>query len=110
MIPGIEITDGARTLTVAPMNLRILLCEPTKADVDRVSKGTGDDPDSFRESALNLLLACVKRNHPDATREDLLDMVNAGDLGDLLAGVMTRSGLRERPLASPAASQPHAPA
>lgn len=110
MIPGIEITDGARTLTVAPMNLRILLCEPTKADVDRVSKGTGDDPEGFRDAALNLLLACVKRNHPDATRDDLLDMVNAGDLGDLLAGVMTRSGLRERPLASPAASQPHAPA
>lgn len=99
MIPGIEITDGARTYTVAPMNLRIMLCEPTKAMVDRISAGPGDDPVAFENAAVDLLLACVKRNHPEAKREDLLEMVNAADLADLLTGIMTRSGLRERPLA-----------
>lgn len=104
MIPGIEITDGARTYTVAPMNLRILLCEPTKALVERVSQGAGDDPAGFQEAAIGLLLACVKRNHPEATRDDLLDMVNAGELAQLLVGVMQASGMRERPLAASPAS------
>jgi hypothetical protein len=98
MIPGVEITDGARTLTVAPMNLRILLCEPTKALVDRVGAGPGDDIAGFQNAALDLLLACLKRNHPEATRDDLLDMVNAADLGELLGSVMTKSGLKPRPL------------
>jgi hypothetical protein len=98
MIPGIEITDGARTFTVAPMNLRIMLCEPTKALVDRISQGPGDDVAGFQNAAIDLLLACVKRNHPDATRDDILDMVNVADLGGILTGVMSNSGLRPRPL------------
>ena len=98
MIPGIEITDGARTYTVAPMNLRIMLCEPTKALVDRIGQGPGDGPDAFQNAAIDLLLACVKRNHPEATREDLLDMINVGDLAGLLTGVMHASGMRARPL------------
>lgn len=105
MIPGIEITDGARTLTVAPMNLRILLCEPTKSMVDRVTAGPGDDLSDFQNAATDLLLACVKRNHPDATRDDLLDMVNVGDLVTLISGVMTQSGLKPRPL-EPATTSP----
>ena len=102
VIPGIDITDGARTFTVAPMNLRILLCEPTKGYVDRIKQGPGQDAESFQGAAIELILACVKRNHPEATKDDLLDMVNAGDLGDLLAGMMQASGLRERPLAQAA--------
>jgi hypothetical protein len=98
MIPGVEITDGARTLTVAPMNLRILLCEPTKALVDRVGQGPGDDLAGFQDAAIDLILACLKRNHADATRDDVLDLVNAADLGDLLGSVMMKSGLKPRPL------------
>lgn len=106
MIPGIEITDGVRTLTVAPMNLRILLCEPTKALVDRVTAGPGGDVADFQNAATDLLLACIKRNHPEATRDDLLDMVNVGDLVTLISGVMTQSGLKPRPLEAAPTTSP----
>lgn len=106
MIPGIEITDGARTYTAAPMNLRIMLCEPTKAFVDRIARGPGDDPAGFQNAAVELLLACVKRNHPEAVRDDLLEMINVGDLGSLLTGVMTHSGMQPIPLAVPPTPSP----
>jgi hypothetical protein len=104
MVPGIEVSDGARRFTIAPMNLRILLCEPTKDDVDRISKGAGDDPASFQEAAINLLVACGRRNHPELTRDDILDTVDAGDLGGLIVRVMTKSGMTPRPLAVPPAN------
>lgn len=101
MIPGIELTDGATRLVVAPMNLRIQLEEPTKADVERVRKGPGDDVPGFEAAALNVLLACTKRNHPDATREQLLEMIDSADLFPLLVAVLNKSGFEPRPLTLP---------
>jgi hypothetical protein len=108
MIPGVEITDGARTFTIAPMNLRILL-ESNKDDVDRISRGSDGDKDSFNAAAINLLLACGKRNHPDMTRDNILDAVDVADLSGLIVQVMTKSGMKPSPLAATPASLPPEP-
>lgn len=110
MISGVEISDGARTFTIAPMNLRILLCDPTKGDIERISKGTGDDPASFQDAAINLILACGKRNHPDMTRDNVLDAVDAADLAGIVVEVMTKSGMMQRPLPKATPSLQPAPA
>ena len=101
MIPGIELSNGATTLIVAPMNLRIQLEEPTKSDVERVRQGTGDDVAGFEAAAINVLLACTKRNHPDATRDQLLDLIDSADLFPLLVAVLNKSGFEPRPLTVP---------
>lgn len=98
MIPGIEVSDGVRSFTVAPMNLRIMLCEPTKEYVDRISQGVNGDPASFNDAAVNLILACAQRNQPSLKREDVLEAVDAADLGPLVVQVMTKSGMTPRPL------------
>lgn len=98
MIPGIELTDGATRLVVAPMNLRIQLEEPTKADVDRVRQGVGSDVPGFEAAAINVLLACTQRNHPDATRGQLLELIDSADLFPLLIAVLNKSGFEPRPL------------
>lgn len=101
MIPGIELSNGATRLVVAPMNLRIQLEEPTKADVERVRQGPGSDIPGFEVAALNVLLACTLRNHPDATREQLLDLIDSADLFPLLVAVLNKSGFEPRPLTWP---------
>lgn len=103
MIPGIELTDGATRLVVAPMNLRIQLEEPTKADVDRVRQGVAGDVPGFEEAAIRVLLACTQRNHPDATRAQLLEMVDSADLLPLLIAILNKSGFEPRPLTDPRA-------
>ena len=98
MIPGIELKAGATTIIVAPMNLRIQLEEPTKTDVDRVRRGVDNDVASFEQAAINVLLACARRNHPELSREQLLDAVDAADLLPMLVAVLNKSGFEPRPL------------
>lgn len=105
MIPGITLTDGVTTVVVAPMNLRIQFDDATKGDVDRVMAGVNDDPNGFRDAAINVILACARRNHPALTREQLMEVLDAADLGPLLAAVLTKSGFEPRPLGSPARAQ-----
>ena len=98
MIQGIELKSGVTTIVVAPLNLRLQFEEPTKSDVDRVRKGIDDDVASFEVSAVNVLLACARRNHPELTREQLLDAIDAADLFPLLIAVLNKSGFEPRPL------------
>jgi hypothetical protein len=98
MIPGITLTDGVTTLVVAPVNLRIQFDEATKDDFECVAKGSGSDAAAYTQSAISLLLACARRNHPTATREQLLELVDFADLGPLLGAVLTKSGFTPRPL------------
>ena len=98
MIPGITLTDGITTLVLAPINLRIQFDDATKDDFERVASGSKDDPAAYTQSVINLLLACARRNHPSATREQVLDVVDFADLGPLLGAVLMKSGFTPRPL------------
>lgn len=98
MIPGIQLSNGATTITVAPMNLRIQFDETLKDDVDRVMQGSKDDPKAFQQSAITVILACARRNHPELSRDQLLDVLDSADLGPVLVSVLTKSGFKPRPL------------
>jgi hypothetical protein len=97
-IPGVTLSNGATTITVPPMNLRILFDEATKDDVDLVMRGSKDDPKVFQQAAINVILACARRNHPQLSRDQLLDVLDAADLGPLLVAVLTKSGFTSLPL------------
>lgn len=99
MFPGIELSDGVTTIVVAPVSLRMQFDEPYKAHVDRIMQGVGDDRQSFNESAVEVLLACARRNHPTLQRSQLLDLMDFADLGKMLTWAMTKSGMvSKRPL------------
>ncbi len=102
MIPGIELTDGVTTIVVAPMNLRIQLDDDTKDDVDLVMSGDRSDPAKYQNAAINVILACARRNQPALKREQLLDVIDFADLTPLLVSVLTKSGFKARPLGSSA--------
>lgn len=100
MIPGVTLTNGATTITVAPMNLRIQFDDETKADVELVTSGEKQDAKAFTQAAINVVLACARRNHPTLTREQLFDVMDAADLGPTLVSVLYKSGFKPRPLES----------
>jgi hypothetical protein len=106
MIPGIELTDGVTTIVVAPMNLRIQLEDDTKEDVDLVMSGDRSDPAKYQNAAINVILACARRNQPSLKREQLLEVIDFADLTPLLVSVLTKSGFKPRPLGSSAAVAP----
>lgn len=97
-IPGVTISNGVTTIVVAPMNLRIQFDDDTKGDVDLVMQGSKDDPKAFQQAAINVILACARRNHPQLSRDQLLDVLDAADLGPLLVAVLTKSGFTSQPL------------
>ena len=108
-IPGITLTNGATTITVAPMNLRIQFDDETKDDVALVTSGEKQDAKAFTLAAINVVLACARRNHPNLTREQLLDVMDAADLGPTLVAVLYKSGFKPRPLASSGETSNEAP-
>ena len=110
MIPGITLTDGITTLVMAPINLRIQFDDATKGDFERVVSGSKEEPAAYTQSVISLLLACVRRNHPSATREQVLDLVDFADLGPLLGAVLMKSGFTPSPLGETKASPKAEPA
>lgn len=109
MIPGITLTNGVTTIVVAPMNLRIQFDEETKTDVELVTSGEKQDAKAFTQSAINVVLACARRNHPTLTREQLFDVMDAADLGPTLVSVLYKSGFKPRPLENSGEASSQAP-
>lgn len=101
-LSGITVNLNGTDYVVPPMTLRIQLEEPTSSDVELLQKG-GASQVEFANAAVNVLWACAKRNYPDMDRDAWLDL-DFGDLGNLVAAVMTKSGFAPRPL-TPAAPE-----
>jgi hypothetical protein len=97
-IPGIQLSNGATTIVVPPMNLRIYFDESTKDDVELVLQGSKEDPKAFSLAAINVILACARRNHPELSREQLCDVLDSADLAPLVVAVVTKSGFKPQPL------------
>lgn len=98
MIPGVTISNGVTTIVVAPMNLRIQFDEATKDAVDIVLEGRGDDPKAYQQAAIEVILACARRNHSELTREQLYDVLDYADVRPLLLSILSKSGFKPRPL------------
>lgn len=109
MIPGVTLTNGATTITVAPMNLRIQFDDDTKDAADIVLDGRNDDPKAYQKAAVDIILACARRNHPELSRETLYEVLDYADIRPTLLSVLSKSGFKPRPLAespTPASASP----
>ena len=110
MIEGIKVSIGGTEYVIPPMTLRIQLCDPTKASVEKIQQGA-ESTAEFVDAALDVILACAKRNYPDLERDVLMDL-DFADISPLVVSLMTKSGFAPRPLTPPekVASAPTAPA
>jgi hypothetical protein len=109
MIPGISINLCGTEYIVPPINLRIQLEEPTKSDLEMIEKGVSDGIVSFINAAVNIILACAKRNYPDMQRDTIIDGIDSGDLSSFVVALLTKTGFRPRPLEIPGKVEPSSP-
>lgn len=98
IIPGIQLSNGATTIVVPPMNLRIYFDEATKDDVELVLQGSKENPLAYQQAAINVVLACARRNHPEISREQLYEVLDSADLGPLVVAVVTKSAFKPQVL------------
>lgn len=74
------------TFLVPPLSLAFL-----EDNMDRLNAFSGSGGDS--KLVVDCLHAALARNYPTMTREQVRDMVDLGNMDDVMAAVMKRSGL-----------------
>jgi hypothetical protein len=95
MIEGITISLGGKDYIVPPLNLHGVKARET--DIELISN-TGDAAASpfgiERLSAIcRIAHSALARNYPDMRQEQLEDMIDLGNAGDLIEAVLGVSGL-----------------
>lgn len=104
MIPGIELSNGVTTITVAPENLRIYFSDESTKLREKVKDMTEEEVLHAMERTV---LSCARRNHPELTLEQLRDVLDIGDLGKIHTWCKTKSGLQIGPLVAGAGATPN---
>lgn len=100
---GIQVELGNVSYVVPPLPLGAL-----EVFQDRMSTFTGGmDPESIRFT-IDVAHASLKRNYPDLTRDDVAELIDVGNMQEILDAVLDVSGLKRK--AAEAAAAGKAPA
>jgi hypothetical protein len=96
---GITLVLGGQEYVVPPLSLGAW-----EQMQERMSTFTGDLSDKAQvATAIDAALAALKRNYPSMTREELSDMLDIGNMVDVVGAVMDVSGARRKKLQEAAA-------
>lgn len=91
---GIPMDVGGVSYIVPPVSLAFI------EDNDSAIKSfTGAANDASQVTfALNMIHAAISRNHPEVTRSELREVVDVGNMAELIEAVMDVSGLKRKSL------------
>ena len=90
---GISLELGGKAYVVPPLNLGAL-----EQFQDRLEKFSGGiDPESVK-TVIDVTHAALQRNYPDITRNDIAELIDVGNMSEVMQAVMDVSGLRRRGL------------
>ncbi len=92
MIPGVKIFLGGTEYIVPPLSLGSL--EELQDRIASFREGTVD-PASVK-MVIDCSLRALKRNYPEMTREQLVEVLDVGNMGDVMGAVMDVSGVRRK--------------
>lgn len=90
-VKGISLELNGTTYVVPPVALGTL-----EAMQDRIEAFTGGLDKKSVTTVIDCLYASLKRNYPDLTRDDAAELVDVGNMGDVMQAVMDVSGLRRK--------------
>ena len=96
MIPGILISMGGKDWTVPPLTLSKLrrlrpkIRQMTDAGIESNIGLTDEQIDTIAE----IVQSALARNYPDLAIEDVLDLIDMGNVQPVLQAVLAGSGLR----------------
>lgn len=98
-IKGIPLELGGETYVVPPMPLGAL-----EAMQDRIQTFAGGLDGASVGTVIDCLHASLKRNYPDMTREAVADLLDVGNMQDVMEAVMDVSGMRRKAMEADAAA------
>jgi hypothetical protein len=90
MIDGVVISMGGKKWLVPPLNLKFL-----RKNSERLAQYQGvsaASPDSV-DMALEIIQAALSRNYPEITSDVLLEIVDMGNVQQIMEAIMGISGL-----------------
>ncbi|HEY5581351.1 MAG TPA: hypothetical protein VIK56_09335 [Rhodoferax sp.] len=97
-IKGITLELGGEEFVVPPLPLGAL-----ESLQDRITGFTGGLDKGSVATVIDCLHASLKRNYPSFTREEVANLVDVANMGDVMQAVMDVSGMRRKQLEAEAA-------
>ena len=104
MIPGTDFDfGGGRVYTIPPLSLGAL--EGLQKRLGNLSTGNPGDASNI-STVLDATHAALKRNYPDITRDEVADLIDLGNMSEVITAVMNIAGLQRR-VSAPGEPTPH---
>lgn len=93
MIKGIPFELLGTTYIIPPLNLSAL-----EAMQDKLEAFEGGTDGKSITTVIDATLSALKRNYPEMTRDQVADMLDVGNMQDVMQAVMDVSGLKRKAL------------
>lgn len=93
---GVKLVLGGREFVVPPLSLRQVRSFTEDGTFDKVGK-IGNRLPSVEELdvALDVIHAALKRSYPDLGKDELLDLLDVGNLNDVMIAVCQAAGFEK---------------
>lgn len=88
---GVNVTLGDRVFVVPPLNFRQL-----QVFQDRLNGFSGGVDPASVALVLEVTHAAIGRNYPDVTTDELAELLDVGNIQDVMEAVMDVSGLKRK--------------
>lgn len=93
-IKGIEFDFGGEVLVIPPLSLGSLeVLQDRLATLSTVASAL--EPAAVK-TVVDAAYAALRRNYPEITREQVMDLIDVGNMQDVMAAVMDVAGLRRK--------------
>lgn len=91
-VKGIVLNMGGADYVVPPLSLGAL-----EQLQERIAAFTGDASNKEQvATAIDATFAALKRNYPDLTRQDVAELIDLGNMGEVFEAVMDVSGMKRK--------------
>lgn len=107
MIEGVKVNLGGREFIAPPLNFRALRkIQPKLADLTAL--GAVPTPEQL-QTVVEIVHLALVRNYPELAIDELDDLLDLGNIPDVLAAIMAASGLEKTVPGEETATAPATP-
>lgn len=97
LIPGIEVNfGGGRIYVVPPLTLGAL--QRLQGKLSQLNEGTALQPATV-ETVIAATHSAMRRNYPDITVEEVADLVDVGNMHEVISSVLDVAGIKRKAIA-----------
>jgi hypothetical protein len=93
LLSGVKVSMGGRDYTLPPLTLGSLKRIGNK--INALSTIDSVPNEEQTEAIASIVLASVNRNYPEITQDELLEMIDLGNLKEIFEAVLGVSGIKK---------------